>query len=140
MTSLRAELIRVVRFCEVGAANTAITLAAYAGLLHLGVPGWAASALAFAAGAVNGYFWNARWTFADRRSDDGVAALRARYVAVQGVGTLASAAGVALVHDVAGLAHLEAEVVILPVVTALTFTLMRGYVFAHNPAAEPAAS
>jgi putative flippase GtrA len=124
---LRAELARVVRFCGVGATNTAITLALYTLLVGLGCPGWVASALAFAAGAVNGYHWNARWTFADRAS--GAAATRLRYVAVQGLGSAASAAGVLVAHDLLGLGHLPAELLVLPFVTVLTFGLMRSVVF-----------
>ena len=130
---LAPELARAVRFCSVGASNTAITLAAFALLVHAGCPGWAASAIAFAAGAVNGYHWNARWTFADRAT--GGAATRLRYLAVQGNGSALSAFGVlAAQHDL-GLAHLPAELVILPVVTGLTYGLMRSLVF-HGTAAE----
>lgn len=124
----REELMRIVRFCEVGATNTAITLVSYGVLVRLGCPPWLASALAFAAGAVNGYYWNARWTFADRRRT-GVAATRMRYVAVQGAGSGASALGVLLAHDALGLGHLPAEIVILPVVTLFTYALMRSVVF-----------
>jgi putative flippase GtrA len=121
------ELVRLVRFCEVGATNTAVTLLAYGLLLRAGTPTGVASALAFAAGAVNGYHWNARWTFAGHGARGRVT--RLRYVAVQGAGALASAAGVTAVHAAAGLARLPAEAVILPAVTVLTYALMRTLVF-----------
>jgi putative flippase GtrA len=121
------ELTRAVRFCSVGASNTAITLAVFAVLVRAGCPGWAASAIAFAAGAVNGYHWNARWTFADRAV--GGAATRLRYLAVQGNGSALSALALVGAERGLGLAHLPAELVILPLVTGLTYGLMRSLVF-----------
>ncbi|MEA2220958.1 MAG: hypothetical protein QOJ35_3584 [Solirubrobacteraceae bacterium] len=129
---LAPELTRVVRFCSVGASNTAITLAVFALLVSVGCPGWVASAIAFAAGAVNGYHWNARWTFADRAVRG--AATRLRYLAVQGNGSALSALGLLGAQHGLGLAHLPAELVILPPVTALTYGLMRSLVFGGNAA------
>lgn len=122
----RAELTRLARFCGVGVTNTVVTLVAYAILVRAGCPAALASALGFAAGAANGYAWNARWTFADRGREAGTPV---RYLAVQAAGAAASAAGVVGVHRVLGLAHLAAEVAILPCVTVLTFGLMRAVVF-----------
>lgn len=136
----RAEIVRLVRFCEVGATNTVVTLVAFAVLVHGGCPGWLASALAFAAGAVNGYHWNTRWTFADRRADGEVDGARLRYLGVQGLGSALSALGVLGAHDALGLAHLAAEAVILPGVTVLTYGLMRRVVFPSRPSADRALS
>ncbi len=133
---LPAEIARLVRFCGVGATNTAITLATFDLLVHAGCPAWAASAIAFAAGAVNGYHWNARWTFAGRAVGAGAAATRLRYLAVQGAGTVVSAIGVLAAHAVLGLAHLAAELVILPLVTVLTYVLMRSVVFPARTAEQ----
>jgi putative flippase GtrA len=132
LPQLPAEIARLVRFCGVGATNTAITLAAFDLLVHAGCPAWAASAIAFAAGAVNGYHWNARWTFAGRAAD--ATATRLRYLAVQGAGTALSAVGLLAAHGVLGLAHLPAELVILPLVTLLMYVLMRSVVFPGRPA------
>jgi putative flippase GtrA len=118
---LRAELSRLVRFCVVGASNTAITLGAYAALVAAGCPAAAASGAAFALGALNGYHWNARWTFAVR-------GMLWRYVGVQGLGAGLSAAGVAFARG-AGVSRLAAEIVILPVVTLITYCLSRRFVF-----------
>jgi putative flippase GtrA len=136
----RAEIVRLVRFCEVGATNTVVTLVAFAVLVHGGCPGWLASALAFAAGAVNGYHWNTRWTFADRRADGKDDRARLRYLGVQGLGSALSALGVLGAHDALGLAHLAAEAVILPGVTVLTYGLMRRVVFPSRPSADRALS
>ncbi len=128
------ELTRIVRFCGVGASNTAITLGVFALLVGAGCPGWVASALAFAAGAVNGYHWNTRWTFADRAT--GGTATRLRYVAVQGNGSAISALGVLGAQHGLRLAHLPAELVILPLVTGLTYGLMRALVFRASAGAS----
>lgn len=124
---LPAELVRLIRFCGVGATNTLITLASFDLLVHAGSPSWAASAIAFVLGATNGYHWNARWTFAGRSA--GAAATRLRYVAVQGIGTVASAVGVLAAQDGLGLAHFAAELAVLPAVTGLMYCLMRSVVF-----------
>jgi putative flippase GtrA len=131
---LPAEIARLVRFCGVGATNTVITLATFDLLVHAGCPAWAGSAIAFAAGAVNGYHWNARWTFAGRAAD--VATTRLRYLAVQGAGTALSAVGLLAAQGVLGLAHLLAELVILPLVTVLMYVLMRAVVFPGRPAEQ----
>jgi putative flippase GtrA len=131
---LPAEIARLVRFCGVGATNTVITLATFDLLVHAGCPAWAASAIAFAAGAANGYHWNARWTFAGRAA--AVTATRLRYLAVQGAGTVLSAIGVLGAQDVLGLAHLVAELVILPLVTVLMYGLMRSVVFPARTAEQ----
>jgi putative flippase GtrA len=125
----RAEVRRLVRFCGVGAMNTAVTLAVFAMLVYAGCPGWLASALAFAAGAANGYYWNARWTFADRQQPWRRGRVRLRYAAVQGTGSAASAIGVLAVHDLLGLSHLAAEGITLPGVIVLTYVLIRRFVF-----------
>lgn len=123
MTALRQAL----RFSAVGAANTAVTLAVLASLGVLGVPTRPAGALAFAAGALNGYRLNRGWTFASARRGVAVAA---RYVAVQALGAgldaLGLGAAVASVH----ISRIEGEAAVLPWVTLVTFVLSRRWVFA----------
>jgi putative flippase GtrA len=122
----RSELGRLARFCVVGASNTLVTLVVYAIMVAAGLPAEVASGLAFAAGALNGYQWNARWTFAVRGA-------LWRYTAVQGLGAALSAAGVGVARG-HGAARLTAEVGILPVVTLITYVLSRRFVF-PSPAA-----
>lgn len=110
----------LVRYATVGLANTLITLATFTLLTHGDTPAPVASALAFAAGAINGYILNRNWTF---RTPGPVT----RYIAVQVLGAVTSAAAIARVDTV--LPHLAAEVVVLPAVTVLTYTLARVYVF-----------
>jgi putative flippase GtrA len=121
----RREAGRIVRFCVVGAANSAITLAAFVGLVALGVPAPAASALAFGAGAANSYVVNRRWTFADLPAAGGA---WLRFAGLQGGGALLSAAGVSALQS-AGWAHMPAECAVLPGVTVTLYCLSRLLVF-----------
>ena len=117
---------QLVRYLVVGASNTAITLAAYALLVRAGAPAVVASVAAFAAGAVNGFLLNRRWTF---RSDRRGARAAARYAVVLALGVGLNASGVALAVDVARLSKIAGEVAALPPVTATTFLLSRAWVF-----------
>ena len=115
------ELLRVARYVLVGASNTVITFVAYSLLAGAGVAAPLASAAGFALGAVNGYQLNRRWTFRARGRIG-------RYVAVQAIGAGASAAGVALARG-DGLPQAAAELLVLPLVTLLTYALARTVVF-----------
>jgi putative flippase GtrA len=120
-----APLGQLARYVTVGAANTAISFAAYALLIGVAVPSDAAAALAFAAGAVNGYVLNRRWTFAVPDS----ARARTAYVCVQAAGALASGVLVwALVHE-AGAGRVGAYVAAVPPVTLATFLANRRWTF-----------
>lgn len=123
---MSAEVTRLARFCAVGVVNTLLTLAAFAALTRLGAPAPLASALAFAAGAVNGYVLNGRWTF--RGSAGGPSTLM-RYVAVQALGAALSAVGIALVSSDLAVRHLAAEALVIPFVTITTYALSRRVVF-----------
>ncbi len=117
------ELTRIARYAIVGASNTVITFLAYTLLVGVGIAAPVASAAGFGLGAVNGYQLNRRWTFR-------VPGRVGRYVGVQAVGAAASAAGVALARG-DGLPRIPAELVVLPVVTLLTYALARTVVFAQ---------
>ena len=73
---------QLARFLVVGVGNTAVSFVVYRLLLLAGMPYLIAAPLAFAAGAINGYVFNRRWTFAARDTT------RARilYVGVQVAG------------------------------------------------------
>ncbi|HLX19128.1 MAG TPA: GtrA family protein [Gaiellaceae bacterium] len=94
-----------VRYALVGLSNTLVSLLAYRAA--------GSSALAFAAGALNGYVWNARWTFEVRGS-------KLRYLVVQ-------LAGLGLTVAVT---HAAGYLVALPVVTLATFAANRAWAFA----------
>jgi putative flippase GtrA len=128
------------RFCAVGATNTAVSLVAFWALLAAGLHYVAAAVLAFAAGAVNGYLLNRTWTF----HAAGSWRARALYVVVQLLGLGLNAGLVWLFVDAARLAALHAQILALPPVTVLTFTLSRQVVFRagqsrRRPAARVAA-
>jgi putative flippase GtrA len=128
LVHLAAELPRIVRFCAVGVLNTALTLASYAALVAVGCPAPPASAVGFALGAVNGYWCNARWTFA---AMDRARGALARYCGVQAFGAGLSGLGLAAARGL-GAARLPAEIVTLPWVTVTTYVLSRLLVF-HDP-------
>ncbi len=115
--------MRLVRYATVGVANTLLTFVAFAVLTHAGVNASVASALAFAAGAINGYSLNRRWTF-QARGHFG------RYVAVQALGAACSAAGIVIVAAAITARRPLDECLVIPAVTMLTYTLSRRVVFA----------
>jgi len=78
--------------------------------------------VAFAIGAVNGYLWNRRWTFA--ASDRGSPV---RYVVVQSAGLAATDLIVLLLAGVAG--AIGAYVAAVCVVTIATFAANRRFTF-----------
>jgi putative flippase GtrA len=123
---LHPEVLRMGRFGIVGVSNTLLTLVTFTLLVRAGTAPPVASALAFAAGAVNGYVLNRRWTFQAAR---GGAGTLARYVAVQGVGAGVSALGVALATTDLDVARIGAEVLVLPFVAVLTYLLSSRVVF-----------
>jgi putative flippase GtrA len=122
---MRSETLRLVRFGAVGVLNTLLTFVTYTLLTRLAVAPEAASAIGFAVGAANGYVLNRSWTFRAH----GDRATLARYVAVQGLGALASAVGVRLATADLSLQRLAAEAVVIPFVTLGTYVLARRVVF-----------
>jgi len=122
---VRAEAVRLLRFGAVGATNTALTVIAFALLSRAGLSAGPASALAFALGAANGYVLNRSWTFGAR----GDRATFVRYLAVQALGALLSGAAVALAASDLELRRLLAELLVVPFVTLVTYSLCRGVVF-----------
>jgi len=126
LTGGHRELLRFGRFVVVGGANTVVTLAVFVLLAGAGVGPLDSTVLAFVVGAVNSYLLNRRWTFDHAR---GGLSSGARYAVVQICGLGLNTAGVALAVSGAGLAPTAGELVILPVVTASTFLLSRGWVF-----------
>ena len=83
----RELLTQLGQFSLVGVSNTAISFVVFAALRWAGTPAPAAAALGFIAGALNGYWWNGRWTFAGGGRRRSVV----RYGVVQGAGAGLSA-------------------------------------------------
>jgi putative flippase GtrA len=128
LQSLRADhlVAQFARFLVVGVSNTALSLIVYTALLAFGTPYWLSGAAAFAAGALNGYVLNRRWTFA---SPDSPAA-RARYLAVQ-LGGLGATTGLLwLLVSAAAVDRLGAYLFTIPTVTVATFLANRSWTFA----------
>jgi putative flippase GtrA len=121
------------RFVAVGAGNTVVSYLSYAAYLAVGVPYVVAAALAFAAGAVNGYILNVRWTF--DASDSWKA--RGVYLAIQATALVLSTALVWAAVRGLGVPQLAAYAVAVPPVTALTFLASRSFAFAPR---QPAIS
>ncbi len=119
------EPLRLLRFCVVGLANSAVTLAAFTVLTALGCSATAAAALAFGAGAVNSFLCNRSWTFRDLTT---TARAWWRFAVIQGIGAVASAAGVGAL-TARDWPHLAAECAILPCVTVTLYCLSRLFVF-----------
>ena len=121
-------ILQLVRFGVVGATNTALTLAAYAGLVALHAPVPVAGAAGWGVGAVNGFILNRAWTF---RGAARGAVPAARYLAVQLMGSALNAALAAIAVGHAHLPRLAGELAVLPPVTIVTFVLCRTWVFAR---------
>jgi putative flippase GtrA len=116
-----------VRFLVVGVANTLITFVVYRLLLAVDVWYLVAAPVAWGVGALNGYVFNSRWTFAARDTT------RARllYVLVTAAGAGASSLLV-WVFVGAGLGKVEAFIVAIPLVTVSTFVANRIWTFADR--------
>jgi putative flippase GtrA len=89
------------------------------------VPYLLAAALSWAAGAVNGYVFNRRWTFQARDS----ARARIRYVLVAAAGAGSVSLLVWIFVRGAGIPKLEAFLAAVPVVTVSTFVANRAWTF-----------
>lgn len=114
-----------IRFLIVGALNTAISLVVYRALLALGVWYVLSAPIAWAAGVVNGYIWNLRWTFAGR--DTGRARLLYALFGALGAG-VASLLVLVFVRG-AGLGEFESYLAAVPLVTVSTFLANRYWTF-----------
>lgn len=109
-TAVAAPGGQLARYLVVGVTNTAISFAVYALLAAAGLPYVPAAAVAFAAGAVNGYVLNRRWTFSAPDS----ARARIAYVCVQAAGALATGALVWLLAHETAAGRIGAYVVAVP--------------------------
>jgi putative flippase GtrA len=114
------------RFALVGVGNTALSWIAYAALSPVGAEAEPAAAAAFALGALNGYVWNSRWTFAAT----GRRFALARYAAVQLAGMAATTALVWALEGSAG--RYPAYAVATVLVTLATFAANRRWTFGRS--------
>lgn len=124
------------RFLVVGVTNTGLSFVAYRLLLVASTPYLLAAPLAFAVGALNGYIFNSRWTFAARDTT------RARllYVLVAAAGSASTSLLVLAFAQGAGTGKVLAYVAALPPVTVGTFLANRRWPFANRAASRLTAS
>ena len=117
-----------IRFLIVGAANTLISLVVYRALLALGVWYVVSAPIAWAAGVVNGYVWNLRWTFAGNDTP------RARllYALFGAAGAVVASLLVLAFVRGAGLGRFEAYLAAVPLVTVSTFLANRYWTFSDR--------
>jgi len=105
-----------------------LSFVAYRLLLAAGTPYVVAAPIAFIVGAVNGYLFNLRWTFA------GVDSTRARalYFAFAALGAATTSVLVLLFVRGADLGKVEAYIVAIPPVTVATFAANRAWTFSER--------
>jgi putative flippase GtrA len=120
-----------VKFGIVGIANTLLSFAVYIALVK-GLDVWylAASAIAFAVGAVNGFLLNRRWTFREHTGD---ALTPVRWFVVQGCGLLVNLGLVYLAVDGLGLDKLLGQAFATAIVVVGTFFANRAWTFRAQP-------
>jgi putative flippase GtrA len=119
---------QLARFLVVGLGNTALSFVVYRLLLAVGTWYAIAAPVAFAAGAVNGYLFNRRWTFGARDS----ARARALYVVVQATGAVSTSLLVLFFVRAAGAGRVGAYLAAIPPVTLCMFAANRLWTFAER--------
>lgn len=125
-------LVQFVKFGIVGVANTLLTFAVYTLLLKVfGVWYLAASAIGFAAGTINSFLLNRRWTFREHVGD---AYTPVRWTVVQCVGLGINEGLLYVFVHQAQLDKLLAQAFATAVVTVSTFFANRAWTFrVHAP-------
>lgn len=113
------------RFILVGVSNTLLSFVSYTILIGVDIVYWAAGAIAFMIGAVNGYLLNRRWTFACPDSSRA----RLKYLVVQLAGLGATTALLWFFVSDAGISRIAAFAVTIPAVTVATFLANRSWTF-----------
>jgi len=123
---------QLVRYAAVGVASTAALYAAYLGLAHYGVGPKTAMTITYAAGVVQTFLLNRRWTFGQRGA---LAGPFAKYVTAYAIGYVANFALLAALVDAARLPHQLVQAFAIVAVAALVFLLQKLWVF--RPARTP---
>ncbi|MBJ7347591.1 MAG: GtrA family protein [Thermoleophilaceae bacterium] len=118
--------MQFLRFVAVGAANTVIYFAVYAGLVMVGSPYIIASLIAFAVSAFMGYTMHRLWTFG---SGDFDSTGFVRWLILQGSVTLANVLALGFAVGVLGLGKIVGQAIILPFIPLWTYLISRQWVF-----------
>jgi putative flippase GtrA len=117
----------------VGGLSTAVTLVIFSVGIALGIWYPVAAAVGYAAGIVNGYTWNRRWTF---EAGDFHLPEFSRYLLVQGGGLVANLIGLAFAVETLGMVKLAAEIITLIPIVLVTYFLNRWWIFTPRAAAS----
>jgi putative flippase GtrA len=123
-----------VRFLVVGVSNTLISFIVYRLLLAVSMPYAVAAPLSFAAGALNGYILNRRWTFDARDTTRA----RVLYVSFAALGAFFTTVFVVLFVRAFDVGRVEAYIVAVPPVTVSLFLANRLWTFAERREGSPA--
>ena len=114
-----------VRYLVVGVGNTLLSFIAYRLLLAIDTPYAVAALLAFAVGALNGYIFNRRWTFAARDTTRA----RVLYVGLQVFGAVTTSLLVVVLVRWLSVPHGIAYLAAVPPVTVTLFAANRLWTF-----------
>lgn len=123
-------LLQFTRFAVVGLASNAVLYLAYLGLTAVGIGPKAAMTLLYAAGVLQTFVLNRRWTFQHR--GDRRAALF-RYGVVYAAGYLINLAALELLVSRMGMPHQLVQAAMILVVAAFAFVMQRCWVFRPAP-------
>ena len=118
-----------VRYLVVGVGNTLLSFIAYRLLLAIDTPYAVAALLAFAVGALNGYIFNRRWTFAARDTTRA----RVLYVGLQVFGAVTTSLLVVVFVRWLSVPHGIAYLAAVPPVTVTLFVANRLWTFRERP-------
>jgi len=117
-----------VRYLVVGVGNTLLSFIAYRLLLAIDTPYAVAALLAFAVGALNGYIFNRRWTFAARDTTRS----RVLYVGLQAFGAVTTSLLVVVFVRWLSVPHGIAYLAAVPPVTVTLFVANRLWTFREH--------
>jgi putative flippase GtrA len=114
---LRSNWIQLAKFGVVGVGGYAINLVAYTLLLGLGAH--VAAAVSFIVAAVNNYWWNRHWTFAETKGHFGYQGIR--FLAVSAVALAANQVWLVVFLDWFGWGKVISQALALALVVPLNF-------------------
>jgi putative flippase GtrA len=137
MEKLKALFVKhnqFLRFCLVGAANTAITLGLFYLLDKLKVQYLIASVIAYGAGILNGYFWSTRSVFKAK----GTISNFSKFIVVNLVSIGLNLLLMYVFVDVAGVSpKVLAQAFVVPFTFIVNFSLNKIWTFAENKEKKP---
>ena len=124
--------VQLLRYALVGLASNAALYAAYLALTHLGVEPKLAMTLLYAAGTVQTFVFNKRWSF---RYDGTHGPAFARYCASYAFGYVVNLLALSLLVDRLGYPHRWVQGFVIILLAAMLFLLQKFWVFRPAPAA-----